>query len=297
MTTQQHASPPRIFNTQRIVHHRSRGDAGAILPLIHYMVEDMAERLSCIKRDFQNILEIWPLSNHIQAKLHDMYFNIQRYDRVGCALGEDDSNEADERHAFDGAVPLVHSDTLYDLVIAPLCGHFINDLPGVLHQIRSHLTPDGCFMMTLFGGDTLKELSHVAYKVMHEQRGGVEPLVAPFLTPQQGGMLLQRAGFQLPVVDRTALTVYYPDVFALLKDIQAFGGQASFQHPGKTLTPHFVRLMHEHYQYTFGESQDGSVRLPVTLEILTLSGWSPDESQQTPLRPHHAKARLRDYIS
>jgi hypothetical protein len=39
---------------------------------------------------------------------------------------------------------------------------------------------------------------------------------------------------------------------------------------------------------------DGRVR--ATFEIITLTGWAPDESQQQPLRPGSAKMRLADAL-
>ena len=37
-------------------------------------------------------------------------------------------------------------------------------------------------------------------------------------------------------------------------------------------------------------------RLAATFELICLTGWSPDESQQKPLRPGSAQARLADAL-
>ena len=53
--------------------------------------------------------------------------------------------------------------------------------------------------------------------------------------------LLQRAGFALPVADAELLTVTYPDMFRLMADIRAMGGQncligrTVILHPGLSL--------------------------------------------------------------
>jgi hypothetical protein len=49
----------------------------------------------------------------------------------------------------------------------------------------------------------------------------------------------------------------------------------------------------EIYQERFGRA-DG--RIPATFEILTLTAWAPHESQQQPLKPGSAKARLADAL-
>jgi hypothetical protein len=41
---------------------------------------------------------------------------------------------------------------------------------------------------------------------------------------------------------------------------------------------------------------DPDGRIPATFEIVWLSGWTPHESQQKPLRPGSAKVRLADAL-
>ena len=45
-----------------------------------------------------------------------------------------------------------------EAIVSCLSLHWINDLPGILVQIREALQPDGVFLGALFGGDTLFEL-------------------------------------------------------------------------------------------------------------------------------------------
>jgi SAM-dependent methyltransferase len=42
--------------------------------------------------------------------------------------------------------------------LSPLALQFVNDLPGVLAQIRRALKPDGLFLAAMIGGETLTEL-------------------------------------------------------------------------------------------------------------------------------------------
>ena len=48
-----------------------------------------------------------------------------------------------------------------DLAVSALSLQFVNDLPGVLAQIRRALRPDGLFLAALLGGETLRELGEV----------------------------------------------------------------------------------------------------------------------------------------
>jgi hypothetical protein len=50
----------------------------------------------------------------------------------------------------------------------------------------------------------------------------------------------------------------------------------------------------EIYQAHFGVGQG---RVKATFDIIHLAGWAPHESQQQPLRPGSAKARLADALN
>ena len=53
--------------------------------------------------------------------------------------------------------------------------------------------------------------------------GGAQARVSPFADGYDGAALLQRAGFALPVSDVDRVTVRYPDLFALFRDLRAMG--------------------------------------------------------------------------
>ena len=88
-----------------------------------------------------------------------------------------------------------------DLALSALAFQFVNDLPGVLAQIRRALKPDGLLLAAMVGGDTLTELRQSFAAAEAECEGGVSPRVAPFADLRDIGGLLQRAGFALPVTD------------------------------------------------------------------------------------------------
>jgi len=86
-----------------------------------------------------------------------------------------------------------------DLAVSALAFQFVNDLPGVLAQIRRALKPDGLLLAAMIGGDTLTELRQSFAAAEAELEGGVSPRVAPFADLRDVGALLQRAGFALPM--------------------------------------------------------------------------------------------------
>ncbi|SEG51792.1 class I SAM-dependent methyltransferase [Bosea lathyri] len=181
-----------------------------------------------------------------------------------------------------------------DLAVSLLALHGVNDVPGALIQIRRALRPDGLFIGCLLGGRSLQELRQALLEAEAETAGGVSPRVAPFVDLRDLGSLLQRAGFALPVVDSEVVTVRYRDMFGLLRDLRAMGWGNALAARRKTgLRRDTLLRAAAIYAERFADA-DG--RLRATFEIVWLSGWVPHESQQKPLRPGSAKARLADAL-
>ena len=181
-----------------------------------------------------------------------------------------------------------------DLAASLLALQGVNDLPGALIQIRRALRPDGLFIGCLLGGRTLTELRQVLLEAEAETSGGVSPRIAPFADLRDLGSLLQRAGFALPVVDSEVVTVRYRDIFGLLRDLRALGwGNALTARRRTGLRRDTLMRAAALYAERYADP-DGKLR--ATFEIVWLSGWAPHESQQKPLRPGSAKARLADAL-
>lgn len=181
----------------------------------------------------------------------------------------------------------------HDLVIHALGLHWANDPVGQLVQCRRALVPDGLFLGFLFGGQTLAELRACLAQAEAEVTGGLSPRVLPMGEIRDLGALLQRAGFALPVADSFTKTVTYGDFGALLHDLRAMGEgnalAARLRRPTRRAV--FARAAE---LYEAHHAQDG--RLRATFEIICLTGWSPHEGQQKPLRPGSAAQRLADAL-
>ena len=95
----------------------------------------------------------------------------------------------------------------FDLVVSSMSLHWINDLPKILNTIKSTLKPDGAFIGSMRGGNSLKELKHCFYLAELERRGGYSPHVSPFALPSDIAGLMQAAKFAMPTVDVDTITV------------------------------------------------------------------------------------------
>ena len=181
-----------------------------------------------------------------------------------------------------------------NLIVSGLALHRVNDLPGALVQIRRALAPDGLFMAALLGAGALSELREALIAAEAETEGGASPRVAPFGDVRAYGALLQRAGFALPVADAERLTLPYPSPREVMREIRALGGgNVLLARSKRPLARHTLERAEDIYRARHG-TPDGQVK--ATFEIVYVSGWAPDQSQQKPLKPGSAARRLADAL-
>jgi SAM-dependent methyltransferase len=181
-----------------------------------------------------------------------------------------------------------------DLIVSALAFQFVDDLPGVLAQIRRALRADGLLLAAMIGGDTLTELRQSFAVAEAECEGGVSPRVAPFADLRDVGALLQRAGLALPVTDVDRVVVRYDSAFSLMRDLRRMGATNILVERRRTPTRRATILrMAQIYAERFADS-DGRIR--ATFDVIWLSGWAPHESQQKPLKPGSAKASLAEAV-
>lgn len=181
-----------------------------------------------------------------------------------------------------------------DLIISALSLHWVNDFPGALIQIIHSLKPDGLFLASIFGENTLIELQDCFTTAELNMKGGISPRISPMISIKDSGALLQSAGFALPVVDLDRVRVTYPSPMALLHDLRQMGEtNALFNRTRVPLSRSLLNQVLDLYQQRYC-LPDG--RIYATFDILNLTGWKPHESQPTPLRRGSATSNLSDYL-
>ncbi len=184
---------------------------------------------------------------------------------------------------------------VFNLVVSGLALHRVNDLPGSLIQIRRALAPDGLFMAAALGSNALSELRECLLEAEEEIERGASPRVSPFGDVRAYGALLQRAGFALPVTDAEDVTVIYPSPRELMREIRVLGGGNVLTARSKRpLSRRTLARAEELYRTRYG-TPDGKVT--ATFQFVFMSGWAPDPSQQKPLAPGSARARLADALN
>jgi SAM-dependent methyltransferase len=245
--------------------------------LLDRIAEDMEERLHAVLRDFADVADVWTPGEILREPSRDRFRSV-------VEIHPDQS----------GQEILPFQPESLDLVVSALAFQFVNDLPGVLAQIRRALRPDGLLLAAMIGGDTLSELRQSFAAAEAECEGGVSPRVAPLVDLRDVGALLQRAGFALPVTDVDRVVVRYDSAFALMQDLRRMGATNVLVERRRTPTRRATLLrMAQIYGERFADA-DGRIR--ATFDVIWLSGWAPHESQQKPLKPGSAKAGLAEAV-
>jgi SAM-dependent methyltransferase len=259
--------------------------------LLERVADDLAERLAAVRRSFPVVLDLGahhgPLGRRI-GRLPGVATVIDAEASAGLL-----AQCSGLRVQCDEEV-LPFRDQSLDLVVSGLSLQLVNDLPGVLTQVRRALKPDGLLLAAMLGGNTLFELRTALLTAEEELEGGASPRVAPFADVRDMGALLQRAQFALPVVDAETVVVTYANPLALMHELRGMGAaNALSARSRKPLRRATLLRSFEIYAERFGLANG---RIPATFEILTLTGWAPHESQPKPLQPGSAKMRLADAL-
>lgn len=259
--------------------------------VLAHVARELTERIELMLRPFPLALDLGAYHGLLGRKVAEL-------PSVGAMI------YAESAFAFAASCPrpalvcdedlLPFKDASLNLIVSGLALHRVNDLPGALIQIRRALAPDGLFMAALLGAGALSELREALIEAEAETEGGASPRVAPFGDVRAYGALLQRAGFALPVADAEALTVLYANPREVMREIRALGGgNVLLARSKRPLARRTLARADEIYQMRHGTA-DGQVR--ASFEIVYLSGWGPDQSQQKPLKPGSAAQRLADAL-
>ena len=249
--------------------HRDRAVGRDEYFLHELAIEEIKDRLCSINRDFRSIAIVSGLSTPWG----------QAFPKATIIEDKENLNLANCK---------------YDLIIHGMALHWANDPVGQLIQARLALKNDGLMIAVCLGGTTLHELRNVFIEAETKLFGGIHPRFLPLAEIRDLGSLMQRAGFALPVADSTITECLYNGFYNILHDLRATAETNVLVNR----TKYFSRRRLFEYASELYEkkcSRPGKM-VHATYEHIYLTGWAPDPSQQKPLRPGSAQARLADAL-
>ena len=248
---------PQIFDNRRRMAIRARAVARGLEQsfLLAAMADELTERLAYVSRNFDNALLIGPIAAFADQILGERkpvtVLNIMQDEEV-----------------------LAYPPGSFDLIISAGTLDSVNDLPGALVQIRRSLKPDGLFLGTLFGADSLQSLKSI---MLIADGPKVRPHVHPQIDLRAISDLLTRAGFALPVTDIDKLSVRYSDWRRLVTDLRDAGVSNALSGPRA-----ISRLLPNALDSAWRAATESDGRVSESFHFLQLSGWAPAPSQPKP---------------
>ncbi|KAI0638589.1 S-adenosyl-L-methionine-dependent methyltransferase [Trametes polyzona] len=297
--------PFQVFdrNVKRMQKDRAAArDGGARSRTVDYVRDEIAdrmiERFQDIKRKFNIVLDLGSGPGHFSKLLDsETAQKAVLLDSSEKLLHRDSDSE------FDVEIERIHADeenlleviprNSQEAIVSCLSLHWVNDLPGVLVQIKEALRPDGVFLGALFGGDTLFELRTSLQLAEVEREGGISPHVSPMTDSRDMSNLLGRAGFTLLTVDVDEVKVAYPSMWELMEDLQDMGesnavvGRRHYIHRDTLAAASAI------YKELHG-NEDGTI--PATFQVIYVIGWKPAPNQPKPLERGSAQTNLKDVL-
>lgn len=275
-----------VFDRRTVRQHRDRAAAtvSAVAPILREVAERLLDRLDDTKHRFATALDVG--GRGVVAPL----LRARGIACISCdlsarmaALDAGHSVAADEER-------LPFAPASFDLVVANLSLHWVNDLPGALIQLRMALKPDGLFLASLPTLGTLGELRTALTAAEAMLSDGASPRISPFPELRDAAALLQRAGFALPVADVDQIVLAYRNPLDLLRDLRAAGETNAVRlrdrrTPPRALFPAALAAL---------PAQDD--RAPATLRLAMLTGWAPADSQPKPLPRGSGQIPLGDAL-
>jgi len=165
------------------------------------------------------------------------------------------------------AYQLPFADNSIDFIVSNLMMQWCPDLKTLLDECFRTLKPEGLFLFSTFGPDTLKELKR-SWSVVDNN-----PHVNEFTDMHDIGDQMLQSGFQSPVMEMERLTLTYDKVIDLMHDLKGIGAQ-TVHNRSKSLTgkTKFNKMIEMYESYR----KDG--KLPATYEVIYGHAWKQEMS-------------------
>ena len=191
------------------------------------MAERLLERLDYVRLQPQLILDLGSGTGFCTAALSRRYkkARVMALDIAPSMLQQARNKLSRMEKFFNNRQRFVCADADYlplkdqsvDLVVSNLTLQWCPDLDQTFAEIRRVLKPDGLFMFSTLGPDTLKELRRSWQSV------DANIHVHTFIDMHDVGDALLRTQFADPVMDMETITMTYKDARTLMHDLKSLG--------------------------------------------------------------------------
>ena len=260
--------------------------------VINVIAKRIFEALNTILIDFDICLEIGSRNNLLIKLIKNKYTKINYLQSDISYKLLNHLNSKCQKICFDhDCWPLKNSSL--DLVISNFYLHWSDNFELILQNILKSLKNNGFFICSLPGSNTMHELKKSMMLADIECYDGVNKRFSNFLPLNSFIDKIYKIGFKIPLIELDNLTFNYNNFNDLLKDVKLlFETNMLVDRKQLFEKKDYFKIVEKHYREKFTVKG----KLPVTYEIIYLSGWKNDNSQQKPLQPGQAKYSLKEVL-
>lgn len=252
----------------------------------------LVERLEYINIKPARILDVGTGTGYATAALHKLF---PRAEIIAMDIAYPMLAFSRKRHGFwsriKNKIKLVNADIediplvaqSVDLVFSNLTLQWVNRLDHVFAEFLRILRPDGMLLFSTFGPDTLKELRSSWESVDQYSH------VNQFLDMHDIGDALLRNRLAEPVMDTEYLTLTYPDVYGLMRDLKDIGAHNITSNRARGL---MGKEKFRSFRNSYEQFRVDNV-LPATYEVVYGHAW---KGAVNPSGTHNVEIAVEDII-
>ena len=224
----------------------------------------LAEKLKVISIKPQTIIDLGSGTGFLSNKTAEIFpnANLVCVDFAQKSLLENSQNLKVCANAYE----LPFASNSVDFIVSNLMMQWCPDLKTLFNECFRVLKPQGLFLFTTFGPDTLKELKRSWSAVDSSAH------VNNFIDMHDIGDQMLQSGFQSPIMEMENITLTYEKVLDLMHDLKSIGAQ-NVSDRSKTLTgkTKFKKMIEMYESYR----SDG--KLPATYEVIYGHAWKNEK--------------------
>ncbi len=265
---------PTIFNLERRLNFKKRAKKDQQNhDFLHKEVFfNHLERLSMILQDMPSITFIDVPDYFLEFPETIAFLNLKKTTKVNTITRDSE------------IFPNIISNQ--NAIVALLTCHTVNDVVGYFIQIKNALQSDGVFVASFFGENSVTILKNAFANAELDISNSCDNRFHPVIDIKTLGGLLQRAGFTIPVADSEDYKVHYKDLTSLIADLRGMGEHNCLTHLPKPLTQSI-------YKQALINLDTAIPDHILNIDIITLTGRSPSEAQQKPLKRGSGQVSLK----
>ena len=259
--------------------------------IYNVIAENINESIDTINFKINKCLEIGLSSNYIYDYIQKRFKNLDYF-----TADISDQTSIDRQSNIN--IKLDHDKwsiekEKFDLIVSNFYLHLTNNFDVLIKNINTSLKKNGFFIASLPGQNLFFQIKECMLQADIELYGGSYLRFPNFLNVENVNQILKKNNFKIPVIELETIELRYNKFSNLLNDIRKIGNSNIYNDRKKTFEfKNYFKIVEEIYWKKYSKNN----KLNLQLEIMYVSGWKEDESQQKPLKPGEAKNSLKDFL-